>query len=60
MLFAFALLAAAMPSMPAMVRARWTELYRDMPKLNKAFTARRRLYAMAIMKKCPRTRSIPR
>lgn len=38
MLFAFALLAAAMPSMPAMVRARWTELYRDMPKLNKAFT----------------------
>ena len=36
-LFAFALLAAAMPSMAAMVRARWTELYRDTPKLNAAF-----------------------
>jgi MFS family permease len=37
MLFAFALAAASMPSMPAMVRARWTELYRDTPKLNTAF-----------------------
>jgi MFS family permease len=37
MLFTFALLAAAMPSMSAMVRARWTELYRDTPKLNTAF-----------------------
>ena len=36
-LFTSALLAAAMPSMPAMVRARWTELYRDTPKLNTAF-----------------------
>jgi MFS family permease len=36
-LFAFALLAAAMPSMGAMVRARWTELYRDTPRLNTAF-----------------------
>jgi len=36
-LFAFALLAAAMPSMPAMVRARWTQLYRGTPKLNTAF-----------------------
>jgi MFS family permease len=36
-LFASAMLAGAMPSMPAMVRARWTELYRDMPKLNTAF-----------------------
>ncbi|WP_457336132.1 MFS transporter [Rhizobacter sp. P5_C2] len=36
-LFAFALVAAAMPSMPAMVRARWTELYRGTPKLNTAF-----------------------
>lgn len=36
-LFTFALIAAAMPSMPAMVRARWTELYRDTPKLNTAF-----------------------
>ena len=36
-LFASALLAASMPSMPAMVRARWTELYRDTPKLNTAF-----------------------
>ncbi|MDM0056823.1 MFS transporter [Variovorax fucosicus] len=37
MLFAFALLAAAMPSMPAMIRARWTELYRDTPKVGTAF-----------------------
>jgi MFS family permease len=36
-LFAFALFAAAMPSMAAMVRARWTALYRDTPKLNTAF-----------------------
>ncbi len=36
-LFASALLAASMPSMPAMVRARWTELYRGTPKLNMAF-----------------------
>jgi MFS family permease len=36
-LFAFALVAAVMPSMPAMVRARWTELYRDTPKLSTAF-----------------------
>ena len=36
-LFISALLAAAMPSIPAMVRARWTELYRDTPKLNTAF-----------------------
>jgi MFS family permease len=36
-LFASALAAAAMPSMPAMVRARWTELYRDTPKLTTAF-----------------------
>lgn len=36
-LFASALLAAAMPSMPAMVRARWTELFRNRPELNTAF-----------------------
>lgn len=36
-LFATALLAAAMPSIPAMVRARWTELFRDRPELNTAF-----------------------
>jgi MFS family permease len=36
-LFVFAFVAAVMPSMPAMVRARWTELYRDTPKLNTAF-----------------------
>jgi len=36
-LFASALLAAAMPSMPAMVRARWTEAFRDRPELNTAF-----------------------
>ena len=36
-LFVFAFLAAAMPSIPAMVRARWTELFRDRPELNTAF-----------------------
>ncbi|WP_048646028.1 MFS transporter [Nitratireductor soli] len=36
-LFASALLAATMPSIPAMVRARWTELFRDRPELNTAF-----------------------
>ncbi|RWF52525.1 MAG: MFS transporter [Mesorhizobium sp.] len=32
-----ALVAAAMPSIPAMVRARWTELFRDRPEMNTAF-----------------------
>ncbi len=36
-LFAFAVLAGVMPSMTALVRARWTELYRDTPKLRTAF-----------------------
>ncbi|GLQ53372.1 MFS transporter [Devosia nitrariae] len=36
-LFATAVLAGVMPSMPAMVRARWTELYRDKPLLGTAF-----------------------
>lgn len=36
-LFASALLAAAMPSIPAMVRARWTEIFRDRPELTTAF-----------------------
>lgn len=36
-LFVFAIIAAIMPSMPAMVRARWTEIYRDTPQLNTAF-----------------------
>jgi MFS family permease len=36
-LFVFALLAASMPSVPAMVRARWTEIYRGKPALNTAF-----------------------
>jgi MFS family permease len=36
-LFAAALPAAVMPSMSAMVRARWTELFRDRPELNTAF-----------------------
>lgn len=36
-LFASALLAAVMPSMPAMVRARWTEVYRNRPELSTAF-----------------------
>ena len=36
-LFLFAALAGLMPSMSALVRARWTELYRDSPKLRTAF-----------------------
>lgn len=36
-LFATALLAAAMPSIPAMVRARWTVLFHDRPELDTAF-----------------------
>lgn len=36
-LFASAFLAAAMPSMPAMLRARWTEIFRGCPELNTAF-----------------------
>lgn len=36
-LFVAALFAAAMPSIAAMVRARWTELFRDRPQLNTAF-----------------------
>ncbi|MBA8880476.1 MFS transporter [Phyllobacterium myrsinacearum] len=37
MLFLFAVLAGFMPSISAMVRARWTEIYRDTPKLHTAF-----------------------
>lgn len=36
-LFASALAAATMPSISAMVRARWSELFRDRPELNTAF-----------------------
>ena len=36
-LFLTAFLAAAMPSMPAMIRARWTEIFRNRPELNTAF-----------------------
>ena len=36
-LFVSALFAASMPSMSAMVRARWTELFRDRPEINTAF-----------------------
>lgn len=36
-LFVAALFAATMPSMPAMVRARWTEIFRNRPELNTAF-----------------------
>lgn len=36
-LFVSALLAASMPSISAMVRARWSELFRDRPELNTAF-----------------------
>lgn len=37
-LFVFAVLAGFMPSMAAMVRARWSELYSDSPKLHTAFS----------------------
>jgi MFS family permease len=37
LLFAFALLAGLMPSIGAMVRARWTEFYRGTPQLHTAF-----------------------
>ena len=36
-LFAFAIAAAVMPSMPAMIRARWSEIYRNTPQLGTAF-----------------------
>jgi MFS family permease len=36
-LFLSAFLAAAMPSIPAMVRARWSEIFRNRPELNTAF-----------------------
>ncbi|NNG68489.1 MFS transporter [Rhizobium laguerreae] len=36
-LFTSAFLAAAMPSIPALMRARWTELFRNQPELNTAF-----------------------
>lgn len=36
-LFLAAFLAAAMPSIPAMVRARWSEIFRGRPELNTAF-----------------------
>jgi MFS family permease len=36
-LFAAAFAAAAMPSIPAMLRARWSEIFRDRPELNTAF-----------------------
>ncbi|WP_439599795.1 MFS transporter [Devosia sp.] len=36
-LFAAALAAAVMPSFPAMIRTRWSELFRDRPELNTAF-----------------------
>lgn len=37
LLFVFAALAGIMPSMPAMIRARWSEIYRDTPQLTTAF-----------------------
>lgn len=36
-LFASSIVAAVMPSMPAMVRARWSELFSGRPELNTAF-----------------------
>ncbi|EFF74535.1 MFS transporter [Achromobacter piechaudii] len=36
-LFLFAALAGTLPSMPAMIRARWTEIFRDQPQLRTAY-----------------------
>ncbi|QVQ27561.1 MFS transporter [Achromobacter deleyi] len=36
-LFIFAALAGSLPSMPAMIRARWTEIFRDRPELRTAY-----------------------
>ncbi|MFI0845648.1 MFS transporter [Mesorhizobium sp. IMUNJ 23232] len=36
-LFVSALAAAVMPSIPALLRARWSEIFRDRPELNTAF-----------------------
>ncbi len=36
-LFVFAALSGSLPSMPAMARARWTEIYRDQPQLRTAY-----------------------
>ncbi|UVC11522.1 MFS transporter [Rhizobium sp. TH2] len=36
-LFVSAFLAAAMPSIPALLRARWSEMFRNRPELNTAF-----------------------
>ncbi|MNX60260.1 Major Facilitator Superfamily protein [compost metagenome] len=36
-LFVFAALAGSLPSMPAMIRARWTEIFRDRPELRTAY-----------------------
>lgn len=38
LLFIIAALAGTMPSMPAMVRARWTQLFRGKPQLHTAFS----------------------
>ncbi len=38
LLFVFAALAGTMPSMPAMIRARWTLLFRGKPQLHTAFS----------------------
>ncbi|MBV7476025.1 MFS transporter [Pseudomonas sp. PDM31] len=38
LLFILAALAGAMPSMPAMIRARWTQLFRGKPQLHTAFS----------------------
>lgn len=37
-LFVFAAVSGCMPSMPAMVRARWTEILRGTPRLHTAFS----------------------
>lgn len=37
-LFLFAVLAGFMPSMPAMVRARWTQIYKGQPALHTAYS----------------------
>lgn len=36
-LFVFAAMSGTLPSMPAMIRARWTEIFRDQPQLRTAY-----------------------
>lgn len=49
LLFILAALAGSMPTMPAMIRARWTELFRGKPQLHTAFSLDTVLTEMAFI-----------